>query len=244
MSFSAMGGDWTVCYDQARIEDAKGSVVGWLFPMQMTVVRYSFATEGARWWNKHPACRGPGCISQLVDSTYYYFEFYKTVEIGVGKELCPPLPLKSVAGENNKMNCMILSFSAIGGNCSVQSASHPTLLLWISACWGYINIYQSTFTTIMKQITNTFFRFLRQTQTVKQSSHTCCRPEFPLNMFAFRRCHGMATSLWELSSMAALTSLDPFVKRNNRETSWTRVSRNPHLTSFNDKVLNRLARLL
>ena len=44
--------------------------------------------------NKHPARRGPGCISQLVDSTYYYFEFYKTVGLGVGKEWSPPLPLK------------------------------------------------------------------------------------------------------------------------------------------------------
>ena len=44
--------------------------------------------------NKHPARRGPGCISQLVDSTYYYFEFYETVGVGVGKEWSPPLPLK------------------------------------------------------------------------------------------------------------------------------------------------------
>ena len=44
-----MGGDQTVCYDQARIEDAKGSEVEWLFPVQITVMRYLFATEGARW---------------------------------------------------------------------------------------------------------------------------------------------------------------------------------------------------
>ena len=44
--------------------------------------------------NKHPAPQGPGCISQLVDSTYYYFEFCKTVGLGVGKEWSPPLPLK------------------------------------------------------------------------------------------------------------------------------------------------------
>ena len=47
MSFSAMGGDWTVYYDQAWIEDAKGSGVEWLFPVQMTVSRYLLATEGA-----------------------------------------------------------------------------------------------------------------------------------------------------------------------------------------------------
>ena len=39
------------------------------------------------------------------------------------------------------------------------------------------------------------FRFLRQTQMVEQSSHTSCRPEFPRDMFAFRCCHGMATSV-------------------------------------------------
>ena len=73
MSFNAIQGDWTVCYDQTRNEDAKG--------------RRSLM-------NKHPARRGPGCISQLVDSIYYYFEFYKTVGLGGGKEWSPPLPLK------------------------------------------------------------------------------------------------------------------------------------------------------
>ena len=38
--------------------------------------------------------RAPGYISQLVDFTYYYLEFYETVGIVVGKELCPPLTLK------------------------------------------------------------------------------------------------------------------------------------------------------
>ena len=46
-SFSAMGGDWTVCYDQARIEDAKGSGVEGLFPVQMTFLRHLLATKGA-----------------------------------------------------------------------------------------------------------------------------------------------------------------------------------------------------
>ena len=66
--------------------------------------------------------------------------------------------------------------------------------------------------TIMKQMTNVFFRFLRQTQILEQSSHTSCCPEFPRDMFAFRCCHGMVTSPCELSCMAVLTSHDPFLK--------------------------------
>ena len=41
------------------------------------------------WSGNHTRWR-PGSISQPVDSTCYYFEFYKTVGIGVGKEWCPP----------------------------------------------------------------------------------------------------------------------------------------------------------
>ena len=108
--------------------------------------------------------------------------------------MVPSLTSEVVAGESNEINYMSLSFSAIAGNCSVQHNSHPTLLLWIPASLGYLNLYQSTFTTIMKQITNIFFRILPQTRIVEQSSLTSCRPEFLLDMFAFRCCHGMTTS--------------------------------------------------
>ena len=67
MSFNTMKGDRTVCYDQTRIEDAKGSGVEWLFPGQLKVIRYSFVAKDARWWNKHPARGDLGVFpSQLI----------------------------------------------------------------------------------------------------------------------------------------------------------------------------------
>ena len=56
-----MGGDRTVCHDHAWIEDAKGSGVEWLFPLQITVMRYLFATEGAR------------CPASRSSETWVYF---------------------------------------------------------------------------------------------------------------------------------------------------------------------------
>ena len=77
---------------------------------------------------------------------------------------------------------------------------------------GFLPFEVTYMFTIMKQLTNIFFRILRQTQMVEQSSHTSCHPEFPRDMFAFWCCHGTTTSPWELSCMAVLTIHDPFLK--------------------------------
>ena len=50
------------------------------------------------------------------------------------KEMVPSLISEVAAGQNNKINYQIISFGAMGGNCSVQSSSHPTPLPWIPAC--------------------------------------------------------------------------------------------------------------
>ena len=205
ISFSAMWGDWTVCDDQVLIEDAKGSGVTVPFAdkSHQFLIRYwrrslvKKASPSSETWVCFPAgwfyC--------------YYFELYKTVGKGVGKEWCPPY-FWSSSWWNNEINYKIISFGATGGKCSVHSPTHLTRLLWIPACWGHRNVYKNIFKTIMKQTTTIFFRFLRQTRIVEQSSHTSCRLGFPLDMFAFRCCHGMATFPWELSCMVVLTSYD------------------------------------
>ena len=60
MSFNTMWGDPTDCYDQTRIEEAKGSGVEWLFPVQLKVISYSFLTEDVRWWISIPLVEGLG----------------------------------------------------------------------------------------------------------------------------------------------------------------------------------------
>ena len=85
----------------------------------------------------------------------------------------------------------------------------------------------------MKQMTNIFFRFLRQIQIVEQSSHTSCPPEFPRDMFAFRCCHGTVTSPCELSCIAVLTSRDPFVKILTIETAGQGLAEIRHTNPLN-----------
>ena len=152
----------------------------------------------------HHARQRPGFISQLVNSTYYYLEFDKPW--GWVWKVNVALPYLWSSSWWKPINYKIISFGAMGGNCSVQSPCHHCLLLWIPACWGYKNVYQNTYTTMLKQMKKLFFRFLRQTQIVEQSSHTSCRPIFPVDMFASRWCHGITTSPCELRCMAVLTN--------------------------------------
>ena len=116
---------------------------------------------------------------------------------GCRKGIVPSLNPEIVAGENNEIHFKIIRCSATGGNCSVHSLPLPShssppldsLLLRLYECLpGYLF---NNIETNDKYI----FRYLRQTQMVEQSSHTSCRPEFPRDMFAFRCCHGMATSV-------------------------------------------------
>ena len=55
----------------------------------------------------------------------------------------PSFTSELVAGQNDKINYQILSFGAMGGNCSDQFFSHPTCLPWIPACWGYIHVHDN-----------------------------------------------------------------------------------------------------
>ena len=57
--------------------------------------------------------------------------------------MVPSLTTEEAAGQNNKISYQILSFEAMGGNCSVQSSSHPTPLLWFPACLGYIHVHDN-----------------------------------------------------------------------------------------------------
>ena len=124
----------------------------------------------------------------------------------------PSLTSAEVAGENNEINYNIISFSSIRGNCSVQSPSHSTLFFQIPTClWSHKCLAEHV-CNINETNDKYLFRFLRPTQIVEQSSHTSCRPEFPRDTFAFRCCHGMATSPCELSCTAAPTSHEQFVQ--------------------------------
>ena len=93
ISFSATKADWRACYDQARITYARRSGVGWLFPVQMKVMRYLFAAKSLGGEISIPLVGDLGVFPSWLIPLIITFNFI-TMGIGVGKELCSPLPLK------------------------------------------------------------------------------------------------------------------------------------------------------
>ena len=153
--------------------------------------------------------------------------------------MAPSLTSEVAAGQNDKINYKIRSFGAMGGNCSVQSSSDLTPLLWILACWGYIHVHDNetkdkylfqVFTAnsdrgtivshkLSPRISTRYVRF----SVLSWHGHICMRVEL----------YGCANEPW------------PFPGIFNQMTiEKTRFSRNPYFTYVSDRLLNRIVRLL
>ena len=108
---------------QTRIEEAKGSGVEWLFPVQLKVVRYSFRTEDARWWISILLVGGLGVFPSWLILLITILNFIKPWG-RCRKGMIPSLTSEVGAGENIEINYETISFREIGGNYSVQYPSN------------------------------------------------------------------------------------------------------------------------